>query len=95
MNKLVWKPILHIPIESVKAPWSLQLHEVVSQVEVGDILTVEEMLRNLLKAVTREVNGAESLGHHLNGVKEKCHLSYSSECLLPSKGRNAIYTKRC
>lgn len=75
LSKLVWKPILLIPVQSVKAPWSFQLHEVVSQIEVGDILTVEEMLRNLLKAVTWEVNSADSLGHHLNTVKDKSHLS--------------------
>lgn len=75
LNKLVWKPIPQIPIESVKAPRSFQLHEVVSQIEVGDILTVEEMLRDLLKAVTWEVNSADSLGHHLNRVKEKSHRS--------------------
>lgn len=46
-----------------------------SQVEVGDILTVEEMLRNLLKAVTREVDGTDALGHHLDEVTEKSHLS--------------------
>ena len=50
-------------------------HEVVSQVEVGDILTVEEMLRNLLKAVTREVDSTDALGHHLDEVTEKSHLS--------------------
>lgn len=40
-------------------------HEVVSQVKVGDILTVKKIFRHLLQAVTGQVNHTDCLRNHL------------------------------
>lgn len=40
-------------------------HEVVSQVEVGDILTVKKVFRHLFQAVAGQVHHADRLRHHL------------------------------
>lgn len=40
-------------------------HEVVSQVKVGDILAVKKIFRQLLQAVTGQVDHADCLRNHL------------------------------
>lgn len=40
-------------------------HEVVSQVKVGDILTVKKVFGHLLQAVAGQVDHADRLRHHL------------------------------
>lgn len=41
-------------------------HEVVSQVQVGDVLAVKQTFRHLLQAVTGQVNHADCLRNHLH-----------------------------
>lgn len=44
-------------------------HEVVSQVKVGDVLTVKQVFRHLLQAVAGQVHHADGLRHHLRGAR--------------------------
>lgn len=68
-------------------------HEVVAQVEVGDILTVKEIFRHLLQAVTGQVNHADCLRHHLRrhtGHQERSQNARSVEGeLLPKSDKQA------
>lgn len=57
---------VHVPGEVEQTSGSLMAHEVVSQVQVGDILTVKKTLRHLLQAVTGQVNHADCLRNHLH-----------------------------
>lgn len=54
-------------------------HEVVSQVKVGDILTVKKVFRHLFQAVTGQVNHADRLRHHL--YEARGHRDTESVCL--------------
>lgn len=55
-------------------------HEVVSQVKVGDVLTVKKVFRHLLQAVTGQVNHADGLRHHL--CEARGHQDTESACCI-------------
>lgn len=60
---------VRIPGEVEEASGPLGAHEVVSQVEVSDVLTVKEVFRHRFQTVAGQVNQANCLGHHLHTEK--------------------------
>lgn len=54
-----------LPGKVEKPPGPLKAHEVVSEVEVGDILAVKEIFRHCFQTVAGEVHHADRLRHHL------------------------------
>lgn len=54
-----------LPGKVEKAPGPLKAHEVVSEVEVGDVLAVKEIFRHCFQTVAGEVHHADRLRHHL------------------------------
>lgn len=59
-----------LPGEVEQASRPLKAHEVVPQVEVGDILAVKQIFRHRLQAVAGQVHQADRLRHHLYGHTE-------------------------
>ena len=55
-----------LPGEVEQASGHLQAHEVVSQVEVGDILAVEQVFWHRFQAVAGQIHHANCLRHHLH-----------------------------
>lgn len=72
-----------LPGKVEKAPGPLKAHEVVTEVEVGDILAVKEIFRHCFQTVAGEVHHADRLWHHLqttalsetSGLASRCDSS--------------------
>lgn len=69
-----------LPGKVEKAPGPLKAHEVVSEVEVGDILAVKEIFRHCFQTVAGEVHHADRLRHHLQTTVVDETSSLVSDC---------------
>lgn len=56
---------VYLPGEVEQSSGALQGHEVVSEVEMGEVLAVEEVGRQLLQTAAGQVHRVDPLGHHL------------------------------